>query len=169
MPLKLSVGLNKKIGQPDYGSLGASCSVELELDSHVIARNPALLQQQAQQAFASCAQAVEGELARQRTPNGQSNGNHASGQNGAANGHTNGHTNGQSNGHHQNGHRKTGGRQATASQVKAIVAIAGRQRLDLARELQSRFHVDRPENLSISDASQLIDSLKNGSQKPGGP
>ena len=70
MPLKLSVGFNKKIGQPDFGSLGASCSVELELDSHVMARNPALLQQQAQQAFASCAQAVEGELARQTSPNG---------------------------------------------------------------------------------------------------
>ena len=58
MPLKLNVGLNKKIGQPDYGSLGASCSVELELDSHVIARNPALLQQQAQQAFAACSRAL---------------------------------------------------------------------------------------------------------------
>ena len=166
MPLKLNVGLNKKIGQPDYGSLGASCSVEIELDSHVMARNPALLRQQAQQAFAACSQAVEGELARQRSPNGQAGVSHAPGQNGFANGHSNGHT---TNGHHQNGHRKTNGRQATASQVKAIVAIAGRQRLDLARELQTRFHVDRPENLSISDASQLIDALKNGSQKPGGP
>ncbi len=165
MPLKLSVGLNKKIGLPNYGSLGASCSVEIELDSHVMARNPALLQQQAQQAFASCTQAVEGELARQTTPGGQSNGSHARGQNGSANGHTNGH----SNGHHQNGHRKTNGRQATASQVKAIVAIAGRQRLDLARELRARFQVDRPENLSITDASRLIDELKTGSQKPGGP
>ena len=165
MPLKLSVGLSKKIGQPDFGSLGASCSVELELDSHVIARNPALLQQQAQQAFASCAQAVEGELARQRSPNGQSNGSHPPGQNGSANGSSNGHA---TNGHHQNGHSKPRGHQATASQVKAIVAIAGRQRLDLAHELQTRFHVDRPENLSISDASRLIDELKTGSQKPGG-
>ena len=165
MPLKLNVGLSKKIGQPDFGSLGASCSVELELDSHTLARNPALLQQQAQQAFASCAQAVESELARHCSPNGQAGGSHAPGQNGAANGHTNGHT---TNGHHQNGHRKPNGRQATASQVKAIVAIAGRQRLDLARELQTRFHVDRPENLSISDASRLIDELKSSSQKPGG-
>ena len=166
MPLKLSVGLNKKIGLPNYGSLGASCSVELELDSHVIGRNPALLQQQAQQAFAACTQAVESELARQRSPNGHASPSQAPGQNGSANGHT---TNGHSNGHQQNGHRKPNGRQATASQVKAIVAIAGRQRLDLARELQTRFHVDRPENLSISDASQLIDQLKTGSQKPGGP
>jgi hypothetical protein len=30
--LKLSVSTSKKIGLPDYGSLGASCGVELELD-----------------------------------------------------------------------------------------------------------------------------------------
>lgn len=52
--------------------------------------------------------------------------------------------------------------------MKAIVAIAGRQRVDLARELKSRFRVDRPQDLSISDASRLIDELKAGVQKPGG-
>ncbi len=36
MPLKLNVGVNKKIGLPDYGSLGTSCHVEVEVDSGLI-------------------------------------------------------------------------------------------------------------------------------------
>ena len=36
MPLKLNVGLNRKVGEPNYGSRGASINLELELDSAVI-------------------------------------------------------------------------------------------------------------------------------------
>lgn len=66
MPLTLNVGLSKKIGLPDYGSHGASCHVELELDSHVLERDPAEFQQQARQAYAACRQAVDEELAREQ-------------------------------------------------------------------------------------------------------
>ena len=37
MPLTLNVGLSKKIGQPDYGSLGASRNVQVELDGGIMA------------------------------------------------------------------------------------------------------------------------------------
>ena len=36
MPLKLNVGVSRKVGLPDYGSVGASCNLELELDASMI-------------------------------------------------------------------------------------------------------------------------------------
>ena len=39
MPMKLNVGVSRKIGLPDYGSVGASCNLELELDSSLLERD----------------------------------------------------------------------------------------------------------------------------------
>src|SRR4051812_9647144 len=92
MPLTLNVGVSKKIGQPDYSSLGASCHVEVELDAGLLAGEPELFQQRVRQAYAACCQAVNDELARHQPVPQQSNGNsngdgrsngHASGTNGA--------------------------------------------------------------------------------------
>ena len=33
MPMTLSIGLSRKLGLPDYGSLGASCNVTVESDA----------------------------------------------------------------------------------------------------------------------------------------
>jgi hypothetical protein len=169
MPLKLNVGLSKKMGLPDYGSLGASCNVELELDAHLLARDSNLFQQQVRQAFAACSQAVQDELARQSTASPAS----ASRANGNGNGHTNGHHGTGANGHAGNGSSRNGGgksngRKATSAQVRAIFAIAGQQQMDLPKELLNRFNVDRPDYLSIGDASQFIDDLKAASAGTGG-
>ena len=66
MPLKLSIGLARKIGLPDYGSLGAHCHIELELDSALLSRDPVSLGDQARRAYAACAEAVEEALTRHR-------------------------------------------------------------------------------------------------------
>ena len=39
MPMKLNVGVSRKVGLPDYGSVGASCNLELELESGLIERD----------------------------------------------------------------------------------------------------------------------------------
>jgi len=39
MAVTLSVGLQKKVGLPDYGSLGASCHVEFEVDRSLLDSN----------------------------------------------------------------------------------------------------------------------------------
>ncbi len=36
MPMKLNIGVSKKQGLPDYGSVGASCHVELELEASLL-------------------------------------------------------------------------------------------------------------------------------------
>ena len=64
MPLKLSVGLSKKVGQPAYGSLGASCHVEVDLETALVFEDLDGFQQRVRQVYVACNQAVNDELAR---------------------------------------------------------------------------------------------------------
>jgi len=144
MPLKLNVGLNQKIGETNYGSRGASVNMELELESSLVGE-PAKLQERIRQIFGI----VRTSLAEELNGNG-----HGATQN----------TNG-------NGHAKTDSagsnavarqpRAATQSQVRAIHAIAKDQGIQLARLLRGPYQVDRAEDLSIKQASELIDALKS--------
>jgi hypothetical protein len=68
MPLKLSVGVSRKVGQPGYGSLGASCGVEVELDPALLRHDPGEFERRARSAHAACARAVDAELARLAAP-----------------------------------------------------------------------------------------------------
>src|SRR5438128_2450368 len=64
MPVTASVSVSKKIGLPDYGSLGASCSVQFEVDPSTLQKDPAAFQQAIRNAYVAVAQAVEDELSR---------------------------------------------------------------------------------------------------------
>jgi hypothetical protein len=155
MPLTLNVGISKKLGLRDYSSLGASCNVAVELPSNLVFDDLEAFRRQARQAFTACSQAVGEELARQQADQGHNNSLPSNGRNG--------------NGHNGNAPaRRANGRRATASQARALRAIADRQQLDLAAELRSRFGIDRPEDLSITEASRLIDELKAPANGNGG-
>ena len=153
MAVILSVGLQKKVGLPDYGSLGASCHVEFEIDRSLIDHDLDGFHQKVAGAFAACRQAVNDQLA-QESGHSSPNGNGHAGNNSNRNGYS--HANGNGNGtRHEVG-------TATQSQVRAIFAIAKRQRVDPANLVRERFNVERLEDLSIREASTLIDDLKRG-------
>ena len=155
MPLRTNIGISRKVADNNYGSRGASVNLEVELDSSLI-QEPERLQERIRQVFRLAQQSVDEELSRQN----------------AANGHDNGHTppangNGRHNGN-GNGKAHSNGRKATASQVRALHAIASRQGLDLAVTMQERYGIDHAEDLGIGQASELIDELKAQANGAGG-
>src|SRR3954470_21169146 len=64
MPLKLNVGVSRKLGLPDFCSVGASCNLELELDARLLDVDLDGLHAQIRGAFVAAQQAVNDELAR---------------------------------------------------------------------------------------------------------
>lgn len=63
MSVKITLGVNKKVGQPNFGSRGASCQIECELDGQLSPENLLRFQSTARQMYAACREAVEQELA----------------------------------------------------------------------------------------------------------
>jgi hypothetical protein len=167
MPIEIHVGLSRKVGTANFGSVGASCNVSFEAGHDLLESDLAGFHAKVRNAYVACVQAVQDELAREQAGTTAGDNGHA-----ATNGHANGHANGNtaSNGHATNGNGKarSNGRRATASQVRALHAIANRQGLDLAQTMQERFGIDYAEDLGIGQASGLIDELKGaaaGSQR----
>ena len=152
--LKLNVGFTKKIGEANFGSRGASVNLELELDSTLVG-DADRLRERIKQLFVMAKASVNEELVRV-----QSNGACANGD---------GKTNGQPNGNgHSAGRRRDGTRPATASQVRALGAIAERRKLDLDGLLAKRFGTSNATELTITEASALIDELKSVGNDSGG-
>ena len=185
MSVKLNIGLSRKVGEASFGSRGASINLEVELDNGVL-NDPGQLRDRVQDLYLLARQSVDEELQRpadaDATEPAHANGNaqrsitHAAngtGQTtGGANGHathgraTNGHNhhNGHSNGHgHNNGNGRIEVARATQSQIRAIFAISKRQGLDPHTVINDRYRVHKMEELTVREASALIDELKNSS------
>lgn len=78
MPLKLNVGLSRKVGEPNYGSRGATVNLELEVDS-TLAAEPDRLQDRIRELFGLAKASVDEEL-RSAPPPPNVSGQHATGQ-----------------------------------------------------------------------------------------
>ncbi len=145
--LRLNIGYNRKDGA-NFCSRGASVNLEIEVESGLV-REPDKLQAKVDYMFDLAKASVDAQL----------DGNGHTDQSSAGGNHDH-HSDTNGNGRNGSGSRRTNGRQATASQVRAIHAIANRRRLDLTTELRDRFGVDRPDDLGIGEASEFIDSIK---------
>lgn len=129
--LKLNAGISRKVGEPDYGSRGASVNLELEVESELV-RDPEGLMERIRRLFTLARQAVDQELGNKRNPDPRAD-----------------------TGNRSNGNE----RPATASQLRAIRAIAGRLNLEPERVPRDAFGLPLAE-LTLRQASQLIDDLK---------
>lgn len=166
MPIKLNIGLSRKVGETNYGSRGASINLEVELDNGVL-NNPGQLRDRVHDLYVLARQSVDEELQRPADA-GPSEPSHVNGNghgriNGNANG--NGHANGHasnSNGHRNGQHKRVEVAGATQSQIRAIFAITKRQGRDPHQVINDRYRVHKMEELTIREASAIIDELKNG-------
>ena len=186
MSVKLNIGLSRKVGEARFGSRGASINLEVELDNGVL-NDPGLLRDRVQDLYVLARQSVDEELQRpaetgpcepsHTNGNGHGRISHAANGNGPKNGPKNGHANGHSaNGRVKNGHGPNNGNghingtgqgrievaRATQSQIRAIFAISKRQGLDPHTVINDRYRVHKMEELTIREASALIDDLKIG-------
>lgn len=135
--LKLNAGFSRKVGESNFGSRGASVNVELELESHLIS-DPDGLRKRIDGLFDLARRSVDDELNRPTPSNHQSQSNDQS--------------------NSSNGNRPV--RYATQSQIRAIHAICQRIQRDPAQEASQRFRVSDVAELTIQEASSLIDELK---------
>ena len=147
MPLKVNIGASRKIVDQNYSSRGASVNLEIELDASLVT-DPAKLQEKIRHLFGLVRQSLAEELSGGNTNGYAPRPDNGNGQPRSADANGNGNS------------RNGGQRQATQSQCKAIYAIARNRRIDIGQFLNDRFSISKPDDLTIKEASQVIDELK---------
>jgi hypothetical protein len=134
MPLSINVGLSRKASK-DYQSTGTSINIIAELDQALLAK-PDELQRQIDRLYQQAQTAIDRNSSSPE-PARQTNGDHGNGRR-AANGN---------------------GNAMTASQRRAVLAIAERNNIELDLECRE-FIGTEFDRLSLRQASDLIDHLK---------
>ena len=136
MPLKLIIGRSKKIGEPNYGSRGATVGLEVEADVGLL-NQPQQLHDKIAKLFRIANESIEQELNGGKAPAGPTtaHGDLAS-------------------------ESEVLTKPASGKQIRAIHALAKHCEIDVADALRSRFGVERPEELTVVQASQFIGLLK---------
>ena len=159
MPLRLNVGVSRKVGLPSYSSVGASCHIELdlELEPGVLESDLDGFHLKVRSAYVAANQAVNDELDRLRAvTTGPSVPPPIEGDKPAA-GRPPERPGPPSRSPHPG--ERPPARPASASQARAIRALARRSGDDLDG-LLCDLDVAKPEDLSMAGASRLIDQLK---------
>lgn len=179
--LKLHAGVSKKVGLPGFSSASASCTIEAELDSTLL-NDTQGFQIVVRRAYQSCEQAVRDEITRLThdsptdtsllLPQSQTQSQiqaQPRQQEAVIEVRTSPAIQGPLVTATQRApvqliQSQLSPRPATASQVKAIRAIASRRRIDLVALLRERFGLQTADSLGIRQASDLIDELKSDDQ-----
>ena len=155
--LKLHAGVSKKVGLPGFSSASASCTIEAELDSSLLQDHEGF-QVVVQRAYASCEKAVQDQIARLTNDGPEVTQPQEVIEVRTAPTITGASVNRLSAPQFTN---QPSPRPATASQVKAIRAIAARRKIDLVGLLREKFGLTTADELGIRQASNLIDELKS--------
>lgn len=150
--MKVNVGLCRKVGEPNFSSRGASVNLELEIDSG-LASEPGKLHAKIRELFALVRASLAEEL----------NGGHAVIDNGtqkAKEPDTPSTPTTPTTGNGRQQQQRSVSRSATPAQVKAIYGISRQKGVDLKALLQDRCQVQRPDDLTVRQASKMIDELR---------
>jgi hypothetical protein len=156
--LTVNVGYSQKLGRPDFGSVGASCHLECELDGQLAFDDPEQFQSKIRELYAACAQAVEKQLSHHQSGNPDHvttprNGTRKASKEAKSAGpaESKSATNGAAN------HRASGRQTEYLSQLARQIDGLGVRGLE---SLAQRICGKPLANLSSFDASSLIDTLK---------
>ena len=130
MPLKINVGLSRKIGEPHYSSRGGNVHFEVEVEATLV-RDPEELHRRIRYLFSLAEEALQEQLAPAPSQNGASL---------------------------ANGRRESPA--ATRRQLALILRLAARRGEEVEALLIDVFDIESCEHLSRSEASRLIDILQ---------